>query len=134
MKRSAAVAGGLLGLLFVVFGANYFLNFIPMPPPPPEGTPVAMFMGAFFGTGYLGLVKTLEVVGGLLVAFPRTRSLGLLVLVPILVNILAFHIFITGGVGLQSPPLIGICLLALYLLWVGRRQFGGLLNGRPCCQ
>lgn len=130
MKRMAAVAGGLLGLLFVVFGSNYFLNFIPMPPPPPEGTPVAMFMGAFFGTGYLGLVKTLEVVGGLLVAFPRTRALGLLILVPIIVNILAFHTFIMNGEGLLSPPLVLIVLLTLFLIWTRRRGLGALLADR----
>jgi uncharacterized membrane protein YphA (DoxX/SURF4 family) len=73
MKIAANVAGALLGLLFVVFGSNFFLNFIPMPPPPPEGTPVAMFFGAFFATGYLAFVKALEILGGLLVALPRTR-------------------------------------------------------------
>ena len=130
MKRMAAVAGGLLGLLFVVFGSNYFLNFIPMPPPPPEGTPVAMFMGAFFGTGYLGLIKTLEVVGGLLVAFPRTRSLGLLILVPIIVNILAFHTFITDGEGLLSPPLVLIVVLTAFLAWTRRRGLLALLADR----
>lgn len=129
MHRLAAVAGALVGLLFVVFGSNYFLNFIPMPPPP-EGTPVAMFMGAFFGTGYLGLVKTLEVLGGLLVAFPRTRSLGLLILVPIIVNILAFHTFIMDGEGLLSPPLVLIVVLTAFLAWTRRRGLRALLADR----
>ena len=44
MKLSAKIAGALLGLLFVVFGSNFFLNFIPMPPPPPADTPPGMFM------------------------------------------------------------------------------------------
>ena len=109
------------------------LNLAPNPPLP-EGTPIWHFMTAFGPTGYMKFVKVLEVVGGVLVAIPRTRNIGLLVLGPIIVNILAFHIFITGGVGLGSPALIVICLLAAYLLWVGRRQFGGLLNGKPCCQ
>ena len=77
-------------------------------------------------TGYLTFVKICELVGALLVAIPRTRNLGLLVLGPIILNILAFHTFITAGVGLSSPMLIVICLLAVYLLWVERRAFLGL--------
>ena len=130
MKMATHIAGGLLGLLFVVFGSNFFLNFIPMPPPPPEGTPVAMFFGAFFATGYLAFVKALEVAGGLLVAIPRTRPLGLLILVPIIVNILAFHTFITAGAGLLELPIILIVGLTLFLVWSHRRGLGALLADR----
>ncbi len=130
MKIAANIAGALLGLLFVVFGSNFFLNFIPMPPPPPEGTPVAMFFGAFFATGYLAFVKVLEILGGLLVALPRTRPLGLLLLVPIIVNILAFHTFITAGAGLLEAPLLLIVALTLFLVWTHRRGLAALLADR----
>ena len=79
-------------------------------------------------TGYMNFVKVLEILGGVLVAIPRTRNWGLLVLGPILVNILAYNIFITGGAELLNPMLLMIVALALYLLWVGRRAFVGLLN------
>jgi hypothetical protein len=46
------------------------------------------------------------------VAIPRTRNFGLLILGPILVNILAFHVFITKGAGLFDPMLLGIVVLA----------------------
>jgi putative oxidoreductase len=62
------------------------------------------------------------------VAIPRTRNLGLLALGPIIVNILAFHVFIAGGHGLLDPMLLIIVALALYLLWTGRKNFAGLLN------
>jgi hypothetical protein len=52
---------------------------------------------------------------------------GLLLLGPIIVNILAFHIFITAGQGLLDPMLDVIIVLALYLLWAGRKAFAGLL-------
>lgn len=94
----------------------------------PEGTPIAMFMGAFGPTGYLTFVKVLELIGGILVAIPRTRNLGLLVLGPIVVNVLAFHVFITKGEGLLNPLLLLIVALALYLLWLGRRAFAARLN------
>ena len=46
MKHAPNIAGGLLGLLFLVFGLNFFLKFIPMPPGPPEGSPPALLMAA----------------------------------------------------------------------------------------
>jgi uncharacterized membrane protein YphA (DoxX/SURF4 family) len=127
MKYAPTIAGIVLGLLFIASGLFVLLKLAPMPPMP-EGTPAAMFMGALGPTGYFNFVKIFEVIGGLLVAIPRTRNFGLLVLGPILVNILAFHIFIMKGVGLTNPMLIVIVLLAIYLLWVGRKGFAGLLN------
>src|SRR5262245_35248015 len=94
----------------------------------PEGSPAALFMGAFAPTGYLTFVKVMETLGGVLVAIPRTRNFGLLVLGPIIVNILAYHTFIMSGAGLGSPMVILVVALALYLLWVGRKSFLGLLN------
>ena len=87
-----------------------------------------MFMGALGPTGYLTMVKIFELIGGILVAVPKTRNYGLLILGPILVNILAYHAFLTKGEGLFSPMLIIIVGLALYLLWAGRKGFAGLLN------
>lgn len=99
----------------------------------PEGTPIAQFMGAFGPTGYMNFVKVFELLGGILVAIPRTRNLGLLVLGPIIINILAFHIFITGGQGLLSPMLLIILALTFFLLWVERKAFAGLVNRAPAC-
>lgn len=128
MKHAATIAGGLLGLLFIIFGMNFFLKFIPMPPGPPEGSPAALFFGALFPTGYLAFVKVLEILGGLLVAIPKTRNFGLLILGPIILNILAFHVFLTNRAGLLDPPLLLICALAAFLLWSGRKAFCGLTN------
>ena len=129
MKYAPTIAGVLLGLLFIASALVVLLHLVQMPPPP-EGTPAALFMGAFVPTGYLTFVKILELLGGVLVAIPRTRNFGLLVLGPIIVNILAFHIFIMKGAGLFDPPFIipVIALLAAYLLWAGRKAFAGLLG------
>ncbi|TDU64259.1 hypothetical protein EI77_04145 [Prosthecobacter fusiformis] len=129
MKHAPTVAGALLGLLFLTFGLNFFFNFIPMPADPsPADAPHKLFMAALFPTGYLAFVKVLEITGGLLVALPKTRNLGLLILGPIIVNILAFHIFLTKGAGLFEPPVVLITVLALFLLWSGRRAFAGLVK------
>jgi len=126
MKYAPAIAGGLLGLLFIMSASVVLFGMAPMPEIPKD-TPQWHFMEAFVPTGYLTLVKVLELVGGILVAIPRTRNLGLLVLGPIIVNILAFHAFVTAD-GFLNPIIIGICLIALYLLWVERRAFGGLVK------
>ena len=99
-----------------------------MPPPPADGSPIALFMGAFVPTGYIAFVKIFELIGGILVAIPRMRNFGLLVLGPIIINILAFHIFIAKGAGLFSPPLVLIVLLAAFLVWSERKAFAQLLR------
>jgi putative oxidoreductase len=126
MKIATNIAGGLLGFLFVAFSLIVLLNIV-SPPPPPAGTPLAMFMGAFIPTGYMTFVKIFELVGGILVAIPKTRNFGLLVLGPIILNILAFHILIAHGEGLVGIPLF-VAALALFLLWAGRKSFAGLMN------
>lgn len=128
------IAGVALGLVFI-FASVMFLFKLAPTPEFPAGTPIAMFMGAFAPTGYMTFVKVCELLGGLLVAVPRTRNFGLLLLVPILVNIVAFHTFITGGHGLLEPMLLGAVGLALYLLWVARQGIAGLVNHggqKPC--
>lgn len=127
MKYAPAIAGGLLGLLFIMSSVVVLFGLVSMPEIPKD-TPPWHFNQAFGPTGYMTFVKVFELIGGLLVLVPRTRNLGLLVLGPILVNILAFHAFVTAGEGLFNPMLIGICLLALYLLWVERRAFAGLVK------
>lgn len=124
-NKLPAIAGGLLGLSFLIFGLNFFLNFIPVPPLP-EGTPAAAFMGAIYTTGFLTFVKVLEIIGAGLVAIPKTRNFGLLVLGPIIVNILAFHLIVARD-GLAAPVIL-MSGLALYLLWSERAAFAGLFK------
>jgi putative oxidoreductase len=123
-KHIPTVAGVILGLLFVMSGVMVLFNLAPMPQLP-EGSPPAHFMAAFVPTGYMKFVKVFEILGGILVAIPRTRNFGLLILGPILVNILAFHIFVARQ-GVFQPMLLIIVALALYLLWCGRKEFAGL--------
>ncbi len=127
LKALPIAAGILLGLLFIMSGVVVLFNLMPIPELP-EGTPPAHFMAAFGPTGYMTFVKIMEVLGGLLVAVPKSRNLGLLVLGPILVNILAYHAFVMNGEGLFSGMLLFIVALALYLLWVERKAFVGLIS------
>lgn len=131
MKIAANIAAGLLALIFAGLSLMMLLNMMPMPEPPPPDSLMGKFMGAFGPSGYLTFVKVMEVVGGVLVAIPKTRNIGLLVLGPIIVNIFAFHFLIAKGfetdpVSLTIMTLITV--LPLFLLWVDRRRWLGLLR------
>ena len=117
---AAAVAGALLALIFAGLGGAFLAGALPEPPDPPAGSAMAKFMEAMMPTGYMTFVKLFEVLGGLLIAIPRTRRLGLLVLGPIVVNILAFHWFIAGTAGLIDPMVAAVVVLVLFLAWVER--------------
>ena len=121
------IAAALLGLAFLTFGLNFFLNFLPMPDPP-EGSLVIPFFQATGSSGFMTFVKVCEILGAVLVVVPRTRNWGLLILGPIVINIIAFNIFVAGGTSVLQPPVIAVSVLAAYLLWAGREKFLALLN------
>jgi len=126
MKYLAAIAGALLGALFVMASLTVLLHLAKEPKLEP-GSLTALFMGAFGPSGYLTMVKVLELIGGVLVAIPPTRRLGLLILGPIIINILAFHIFLAHGEDILIP--LVAAALALFLVWAERRSFIAFLRG-----
>lgn len=127
MKHLPTVAGILLGLCFLAASIPVLFNLFAMPKIP-EGTPAGDFMAAFGPTGYVKFVKMFEFIGGLLVLIPRLRNIGLLLLGPVIVNIIAFHSMVEDPKHLMNPMLIIIIICALYLLWAARKKFAGLLN------
>lgn len=129
MHILANFAGALLGLFFVAIGGMVLLGLAPNPEPPPEGSPSAHFFAAMGPTGYMTVVKVLEVLGGALVALPRTRNLGLLILGPILVNILLFHQLIAKD-GILQPLLLAPCALTIFLLAYEARSWWQLVARR----
>jgi len=127
MKYIPAIAGVLLGLCFLAASVPVLFNLINIPKLP-EGTPAWHFMEAFVPTGYVKFVKMFEFIGGLVVMVPRLRNIGLLLLGPVIVNIIAFHVFVDDPHQLVNPMLDIIIVCALYLLWTARQKFAGLLN------
>ena len=123
MKIATIIARVLLGLIFVVFGSNIFLRFIPMPPLP--ATLAGDFSKALMQSHYMYVVGLLQVSGGLLLLIGRYVPLGLTLLGPVIVNILLFHLFLepTG-----LPMAILVAVLALFLLWRHRANFAGLVK------
>ncbi len=121
MKIVALILRFLLGLMFVVFGANAFLHFMPMPPM--EG-PADAFIGAMNSTGYLQAVAALQILGGLLLLIGFV-PLGLVTLGPIIVNIVFFHVFMEReGLGMA----LAVAAVSLFLVWYHRAAFAGLVR------
>jgi uncharacterized membrane protein YphA (DoxX/SURF4 family) len=114
-----------LGLVFTVFGLNFFLHFLPTPAPPPGA---AAFAGALFASVYLfPLLKTIEVVAGLLLLTGRFVPLSLAVLAPIIVNIVGFHLFLAPS---GTPLALAVLAAELYLAWTYRAAFAPMLRAR----
>lgn len=126
-KALPIIAGILLGLCFLAASVPVLFNLVAIPKLP-EGTPAAHFMAAFVPTGYIKFVKIFEFTGGILVMIPRLRNFGLLLLGPVIVNIIAFHVLVDDPRHLINPMLDIIIVCALYLLWNARKNFAGLLN------
>jgi uncharacterized membrane protein YphA (DoxX/SURF4 family) len=123
MNIATIVARVLLGLIFVVFGSNIFLHFIPMPPPSPGL--VGDFTKALFLSHYLHVVAVFQIVGGLLLLIGRFVPLGLLLLAPVIVNIDLVHTLMDPS-GLPMASVISILLV--FLVWRYRDAFAGILR------
>ena len=125
MKIATIITRSLLGLPFAVMGSNEFLHLFPLPTMPGEA---GVFLNAMFVTHYLYVIAALEVIGGLLLLSGRYGPLGLTILGPVIVNILAFHTFMNPS-GL--PIAVVVSALALFLLWSYREHFAGLVKPVP---
>jgi putative oxidoreductase len=125
MKIAALIARFLLGLVFLVFGLNGFLHFIPAPPPPPG--PAGQFSGALLASHYFHVVSALQVAGGLLLLVNRYVPLALVLLGPVIVNILCFHLLMYRT-GLPMAVLVAILWGILFLRH--RQYFSGIFVQR----
>jgi hypothetical protein len=115
-----------MGLIFFVFGLNGFLQFIPMPPNLPAN--VVEFDTALMKTGYMWqLIAGTQVLVGALLLINRFVPLALALIAPVLVNIMAFHIFLSAqGIGVA----IFVLLMELFLAWSYRDAFRPMLAAR----
>lgn len=105
----------ILGLIFVVFGLNGFLQFIPMPPMAEEA---GKAIGGLFGVSYMfPLVKGLEIIAGFGLLFGMFVPLALLILSPIVVNIFLFHAAYTPTDLAMSVAIVVLQILAALGVW-----------------
>ncbi len=123
MKIVALIARYLLALVFIVFGLNGFLHFIPQPPPTSDQA--KQFLTIMAASHYLAPVFLVQLISGLLFLSGRTTPLALVCIAPVIVNILIYH-------GTMDPKAIvgGIIAAVLWALvfWRYRRAFDGILS------
>jgi uncharacterized membrane protein YphA (DoxX/SURF4 family) len=124
-RHAPAAARILFGLLFLVFGLNGFLHFIPQPAPPERAM---AFIGGLASTGYMfPLIKGVEVVVGVFLLVNRFVPLALALIAPNVVNILLFHAILEPS-GL--PMALAILAVELYLAWSYRDAYRSMLASR----
>lgn len=124
------IARVLMGLLFFVFGLDWFVHFMPQPKEAPPAAALD-FYTALVKTGYMmNLVKGTEAVGGLLLLINCFVPLGLTLLAPVIVNIAAFNIILApSGMGYGMSAVI--IALELWLAWAYRNAFRPMLALNP---
>ena len=126
IRHLPAAARILMGVIFFVTGLNGFLNFLPQPSTMPEGA--IAFAGAIVKTGYLfQLLLGTQLISSLLLLANRFVPLALALLAPIIVNIVAFHLFLLpSGLGIA----LVVLALEIYLAWVYRKAYSPMLAMR----
>jgi len=125
MKIVTLIARILLGLIFVVFGLNGFLNFLSMGPMP-SGL-AGQFIGALVLSHYFWVVAALQVAGGALLLVNRFVPLGLVLLGPVIVNIILYHGFLNPS---GAAPAIVVTVLWFIVFYAHRQYFSGIFVQR----
>jgi putative oxidoreductase len=126
MKTAITAARILLGLVFFVFGLNGFLHFIPNPPPPAAA---GEFFGAMIESGYMiPLIFAAQVTGGALLLIGVAVPFALVILAPVIVNIVAFHFFLSPEPA-QIVIALVVALLEIILALYHRAAFAPLFRG-----
>jgi len=111
MKTTTVIARSLLGLIFLTFGLNGFLHFIPASPL--SGT-AGQFLGALFVSHYLVPIFLLQVISAVLLLVNRYVPLALTLLAPIIVNILLVHTLMLPS-GLPLALVVTALWIVLFL-------------------
>jgi putative oxidoreductase len=124
MKIITVIVRFLLGLIFLVFGLNGFLHFIPSSPP--SGT-AGQFVGALFVSHYLVPIFLLQIISAVLLLVNRYVPLALTLLAPIIVNILLIHILMLPS-GLPLALVVTVLWIVVFLSV--RSAFTGLFQQR----
>jgi putative oxidoreductase len=124
MRIAALISRILLGLVFVVFGLNGFLNFIKGPLP--SGV-AGQFLGALMQSHFVLVISAVELAGGALLLANRYVPLALVLLGPVIVNIFFYHLLMD-----RSGLIIAIVVIILWgLIALRHRQyFSGLFVQR----
>jgi putative oxidoreductase len=127
VKIVVAIARNLMGLIFFVFGLNGFLHFIPMKPQDMPTGLAGQYIGVLMQSHYIYFVSAVQVIGGALLLVNRYVPLALVLLGPVIVNILVYHI-------LMDPkgivPGVVVTIAWAIVAYSARKNLSGILAQR----
>lgn len=111
----------LFAIIYLVFGLNFFLNFIPMPDLDGNALQYMILLGS---TGYMAAVKVLEIIVALMLLLNIQRPLAWLLIAPVSTNILMYDVFIVG------LPTLGLLMVLLnaYMIYRNRQHYTGIIK------
>jgi len=127
VKIAAAVARILLGLIFVVFGSNHLIAWMPSPPPPPPTSAAGQFFAATMSSHFMFIVGVCEVLPGLLLLVNRYVPLALTVLGAVIVNILLISMLM-APMGLPAGIVVAVLWFVVFLRVRG--AFAGIFQAK----
>lgn len=116
MKYISLIANLLVGLTYTIFGLNGFLNFIELPAMNADST---SFIGVMMTSGFLSVVKMMEIVFGVCILIGYQRPLMHVFIAPITLSIVLFELLISKQPGVG----IFLMLLTVYVLYTYRDRF-----------
>jgi len=123
MKMVSQIARYILALILIVFGLNKFLQFLP---PPEMGEAAGAYMGGLAGSGYFfPLLALTEIVTGLLLAINKYVGLALVILAPVSLNIMLFHVSMEPASGMIGYV---VFILNFFLIYTNKDKFSSLLD------
>ena len=129
MKIAVLILRSLLGIIYLVFGLNFFFHFSFIPAQPQPTGVAATFMTGLFSTGYFfPYMKVLEVLGGLLLLVNRFTAVALLWLFPITLNIFLYHVILAPA---GAPMGIVLILIHLFLGYAYFKYYASIFTAKP---
>jgi len=113
----------LFGLIFLNAGLDKFLHYMPVPEVEPEIIKIGEAMMAL--KWIIPLTGTIEIIGGILFIFPKTRALGAIVILPVMVGILVHNAtFMPSGLIIAGI----LFLIHLWMLYDNREKYKSLIS------
>lgn len=123
MRIATIVIRILLGLLYAFSAVVVLFHLVPQPPM--EGNP-KLFMDGMVASGYLlVLIKITELICGLALIIGLFAPLATVIIFPVSVNILFFHLFTAGA---DFGMAIVIVLANLFLAYSYREKYKPMLT------
>lgn len=114
----------IFGLFFINAGLNKFFNYMPMPEKIPEAMMKAM--GGIMAIGWLmPLIAVAEIVGGLLIIFPKTRALGAIIVFPVMVGIVLTNTVTDTS---RLPMILPFVAILLWIIYDNRAKYKPMIT------